>query len=336
MLLTAGCAAPPGGRSGASPLDAPAPRVVAPVPAAVSNRLASVLHPGTGAGVQGPALLEPARPADDAVVATVGDVAIRKSHVFDRLAETDRRRAQLWIDVLVMDAVVAQFARRYGIEPDAERIAQLAGEEEELLRAQVDVELQGRLDFDGYLQRQFGLSRDEYRAELVRDVTRVRYRGLVIRYLAMLEDRVEVRFITHSDPQVLEDARRRALDGADFASLARRLSDDDTRSQGGYLAPFGRGFRHPIARAAFELAPGEVSPVVSLDGAASGGAPRYALVYCLRRLPPRDEPFAAVRSELAAELDARPIQPFEQTAFTLQYCRSSTAPADASLESAGR
>ena len=64
-----------------------------------------------------------------------------------------------------------------------------------------------------------------------------------------------------------EEIRQRALKGADFAALARELSDDPgTRAQGGNLGSFARN-SHPAAfdEAAFRLKPGELGPVVRTD-----------------------------------------------------------------------
>ncbi|HEX5705705.1 MAG TPA: peptidylprolyl isomerase [Pyrinomonadaceae bacterium] len=64
-----------------------------------------------------------------------------------------------------------------------------------------------------------------------------------------------------------EEVRRRAAGGADFAALARELSEDPaTRERGGDLGTFARD-SHPRAfdDAAFRLRPGEVSGVVQTD-----------------------------------------------------------------------
>jgi hypothetical protein len=272
----------------------------------------------------GPGILVPRSPSDDGVVAVVGDHEIRKSHVYDRMLESDRRGAGVWVDVLVMDCVVAEQARQFGITVEPSVIDVQAREEEAALEAQVAAEWGDRQPFERYLERQFGLTVAEYREFLRLDLARMRYRSYVIRYLALREDQVEVRFIVHRDPAVLADVREKVIAGADFATLARRWSEDDTRRDGGLLAPFGRAFRHPIAQTAFQLEPGQISEVVPIGGA---DGERHAIVYCLRRMPARTEPFEAVRAELAAELERRPVTSFEQSAFMMQYCRA-TAPLD--------
>lgn len=60
-----------------------------------------------------------------------------------------------------------------------------------------------------------------------------------------------------------EAARKRALAGEDFATLATELSEGPTASRGGDLGFFAKSqMVEPFASAAFSLQPGEISPVV--------------------------------------------------------------------------
>jgi parvulin-like peptidyl-prolyl isomerase len=269
------------------------------------------------AGRFGPGVLGPAA-GGDLVVARVGDREIRKSDVYDRMLDNDQPSARLWVELLVLDLVVEDFARQFGIALDDAEVEQLAAEQESLLRTQVEVEFDGGRRFEDYLAAEFGLGLEAFRRLMRVDVARTRYRGLVIRYLALREDRAEVRLIVHPDPAVLADVRAKVLAGADFAALARQFSEDGTRNDGGRLGPFGRSFRHPVAEVAFALEPGQVSEVLRFD---DRGTERQALVYCLRRLPGRDLAFGAVRDELVRGLETEPVTPFEQDAFVAQYCR---------------
>lgn len=308
------CAAPVASTRGqASPLP-PAPTVEVRPPAPTWQR-AEVR------GGPGPELLEPAARGDE-VVATVGDVQLRKSDVYDRLVDGDPQTARLWLDLVLLDAVVADFAKRLGVSVQEQEIEELARDAEAMLRTQIDVEFEGRRSFADYLAAEFGLDEAGYGRLLRDDLVRTRYRGMVIRYLALREERAEIRLLVHPDEAVLQDARARVEAGADFGALARRLSEDATRTDGGRLGPFDRGFRHPVAQVAFELQPGEVSGILSFEDRAGA---RKALVYCLARHPARDESFAALRDEIVADLDAHPVTPLEQGAFVARYCRSGSA-----------
>lgn len=60
-----------------------------------------------------------------------------------------------------------------------------------------------------------------------------------------------------------DEARKRALAGEDFAELARELSEGPTAPNGGDIGFFSREQMVPtFAAAAFDLEPGEISPVV--------------------------------------------------------------------------
>jgi hypothetical protein len=314
--LWVGCATPPAapGRAPAPALVPPRVVVTPPVPTWRTDGSLDGLPAGAG-------LLEPAARGDE-IVATVGGRELRKSDVYDRLVDGDPQTARLWLDLVVLDAVVADFAQRLGVVVDEGEIEDLARDAEAMLRTQVEVEFEGRRTFAEYLGAEFGLDEAGYARLLRDDLQRSRYRGLVIRYLAQREERAEIRLIVHPDEAVLDDARARVEAGADFAALARQLSEDVTRSEGGRLGPFDRGFRHPVAQVAFELEPGQVSDLLSFE---DRGTNRRALVYCLARHPANDAPFAEVRAEIVADLERHPITPLEQGAFVARYCRSGSA-----------
>ncbi len=95
----------------------------------------------------------------------------------------------------------------------------------------------------------------------------------------------------------LAELRRRILEGADFAALAREVSEDPgSRDQGGLLPAFRRGdVVSPFAEAAFALAPGEVSePVRTPFG--------WHLIRVERVNPERTRAFAEVKEEIAERL----------------------------------
>ncbi len=89
-----------------------------------------------------------------------------------------------------------------------------------------------------------------------------------------------------------QEARARAdsvyqlvKNGADFATLAQRLSDDPaTRARGGDLGDFGRGaMLDEFERAVFAMQPGDVSPPVRTEVG-------YHIIKCTNHLPVRADP----------------------------------------------
>ncbi len=308
----AACAGAP--QAPAGPAKARASEAVA-LPAGERPRLLPPPVPQAAAGL-GPEILLPATAAGDAVLATVGATEIRQSHAYARLLTADPKVALSAVDLLVFDVLVAKHAEQHAIRVPVERVDAMAKAEEEALRKQVADELRGQMDFAGYLWRAFGLQEDDWRAALRLRCAQRLYHGYVLRYLALREDRAQVRFLAHKDEALCRELADKVRQGADFATLAQRHSEDPSRRDGGLLPPFARGFQHPVAKAAFELQRGEVSAPFE---APWGDGRRWFVVYCLDRMPGRDVSFAAVAAEIDAGLLTTPISPLETSAYTLRW-----------------
>jgi parvulin-like peptidyl-prolyl isomerase len=302
-----------------------APTPVPPRPAAVRAELPVVAQPPvrlTDAAAApsakddlAPAILRPSSASLDGEVARVGEWSLTKRHVYDRLLETNPQQARDLVDNLVLDLLVADLAERYAIRVDAADIDQKLTDEDKQLRERVATEWKGQLDYDRYLLQQFGMDAAEYARWRRLTLARTLYRQYAIRYQAMLGERVQVRYIVGADRAVLEDVRKQVKDGASFARLALRYSEDESRKDGGLLPPFGSGLKHPIADLALTLPSGELSEVVERD---VDGQRRYYLVSCLRRIPADTRTFAEARAELDEDIKARPLSRFDFHAFYFQ------------------
>jgi hypothetical protein len=254
--------------------------------------------------------------AADDEMASVGAQSIRKSQVFDRLLETDPALARALVDLCVLDAVVAEAAERFSIAVTDTEIAERVRAEEAGLRADASLDPTDEAGLAGVVAERFGLDLAAWREVLRRDVARVLLRSYAIRLLALREDRVEVRVLVHTDRALLLKLAADVRGGADFVTLVRRHSIDPSAREGGALPPIGAGMDHPLAAAAFALEPGEVSPLVSLDG-----RERHAILWCVAKNRARALDFPAAKDAILRGLRERPISPFEQNAFVLRYCR---------------
>ncbi|MCK5940773.1 MAG: peptidylprolyl isomerase [Planctomycetes bacterium] len=263
----------------------------------------------------GPEILLPDPAAEDAEVARIGDLVLRQSHAYTRLLSAHPKLALSAVDLLVFDVLVARHAEQHGIRVSEARIEELARDEERELRRQVEQELEG-VSFADYVWRLFGMREGDWQSALRLRTAQRLYQGYVLRYLALREDRVQVRFLVHKDRKVAQEVADKVRVGADFATLALRWSEDATRRDGGLLPAFGEGFQHPAARHAFELQPGEVCDPFE---ATWGGEKRWFVVYCLEHRPGRDVPFEQVRAEIDADLEQQPITPLETTAYTMRW-----------------
>lgn len=305
-LLAAACAGP-----------APAPRPPAPIAAPTAQRPV-IVPPAPLPEVPGlgPEILLPDPNAVDAEVARVGDVSLRKSHVYTRLLRLDPKRAFDTVDQLVFDVLVARHAEQYGIRVPLERVEEIAAAEEKRTRQMVASEFGGQLDLRTWVWRVFSVSEADWQRLLRLDAARLLYQGYVIRYLALREDRVHVRFLVHKDEKLVAEIADKVRAGADFATLASRHSEDESRRDGGLLPPIGVGSEHAIAKTAFTLGKGEVSAPFQ---ARWGDETRWFLVYCLDRMPGRDVPFADVAAEIDRDLAKSPLSRHEGIAYSLRW-----------------
>jgi parvulin-like peptidyl-prolyl isomerase len=267
-------------------------------------------------------ILLPDPSTGDEEVARVGSLVLRRSHAFVRLLAADPKVALSAVDLLVFDVLVQRHAEQFGIRVRPERVRELASAEAAQMGKQVQAEFGGKLSLADYVWRIFGMTLADWQKTTELRVAQRLYQGYVIRYLALREEQVQVRYIVHADGKLLAELRGKVLDGADFATLAQRHSQDALRRDGGLLPPFGPGFPHPVSKVAFTLQPGGVAEPFVGD---LGGEPKHFLVYCLSRRPGRDVPFAAVRDEIDADLQRRTLEPLEINAYTLRWRPTSEA-----------
>ena len=305
LACTANPPAPVPTGSPAPPLTPRAQQPIVPPP--------SLPKPAPGFG---PEILLPKAEAEDTEIARIGDLVLRRSHAYTRLLSAHPKLALSAVDLLVFDVLVAQHAQQFGIRVEPERIEQLAAAEEVQVRDQVKAELGGELDFAGYVWRLFGLRENDWQQTLRLRTAQRLYQGYVIRYLALREDRVQVRFLVHKDQAQADEVVAKVQQGADFGTLALRLSEDDSRRDGGLLPPFARGSQHPVAEVAFTLQKGQVSAPFR---GRWRDEERWFVVYCLEHLQGRSRPFAEVRDEIDADLQNRAIGAFERTAYLLRW-----------------
>lgn len=311
LSLLCACAAP---RPVASPAPERAPAPIAPAPR-IEQPPVRLTAADVGDDDLAPAILRPRATSQDGEVARVGERAVFKRDVYDRMLETNPQQARDLVDNLVLDLLVADLAERYGIRVAPADIDQKLAEEEKQLRERVATEWKGELDYDRYLLQQFGMDAAEYARWRRLTLARTLYRQYAIRYHAMRGERVQVRYIVCSDRALLEDIRRQVKDGASFARLALRHSEDESRKDGGLLPPFGAGLKHPIADLALTLPEGALSEVIERE---ADSQRRFYLVTCLRRIPADGRSFAELRQELDEDIKARPLSRFDFHAFYFQ------------------
>ena len=101
--------------------------------------------------------------------------------------------------------------------------------------------------------------------------------------------------------QKVENARRKLLEGTNFAEVVKQYSDDPlTKDKGGELPPFTLG-TGPVDAAITKLTPTQISPVIEFSGG-------FQVVELLERLPARKVTFEEAKPRIEGVLEQGKLQ----------------------------
>lgn len=163
-------------------------------------------------------------------------------------------------------------------------------------------------DFEEYVSRRYGTSPDVYRGAVRRRVLEELFMSRLIRFEARQHERVQVRLIVVEDVELAREISDKLAEGANFAALARSHSIDPSAQLGGAFPPVARDCPHPLLDGVRELQPGGVSEVSAVE---RQGKRLFRILRLDRLLPADPRPFEQQSAEIGAELEQRPIDPFE-------------------------
>jgi parvulin-like peptidyl-prolyl isomerase len=148
-------------------------------------------------------------------------------------------------------------------EDDFQRQLELAGMKEADLQKQFE---------EGLLVQEIRRMEVDNKISLTEPDVDKYYRDHITEYTEAAKVRlreVVVRFEEGGEAEAAEKARRLLQDiqqGADFAEVARRHSDANSREAGGDLGYFEkRELAEPLAEVAFQLAPGDISDIIRFE-----------------------------------------------------------------------
>jgi parvulin-like peptidyl-prolyl isomerase len=252
--------------------------------------------------------LQPPAPAvaevpPDTVVLTIGEEKITAAE-FDKMIDSipEQYRKQMrttgrrqFAENIIRLKVMSQEARRKKIEDTPAFKAQLAFQTEQLMAQQYYQNLMATTKVDEATARAYY---DEHKA----DYLQVKARHILIRMkgspVPLKKDGKEL-----TDEEALakaQEIRKKLLDGADFATLAKAESDDaGSGANGGDLGTFGHGRMVPaFETVAFTIPVGELSePVKSQFG--------YHIIKVEMR---QEKTFVEVRPEIEKKLDGEAVK----------------------------
>jgi hypothetical protein len=245
----------------------------------------------------------PAKVPPETVVLTIGDEKITAGefdHMIEMLPEQYRNQMRTtgrrqFAENIVRLKVMAQEAHRRHLEDTPAYKAQLAFQAEQLLAQQFYQNLNATTKVDEATARAYY---DEHKS----DYLQVKARHILIRAkgsaVPLKKDAKEL-----TDEEALAKAkeiRKKLVDGADFATLAKAESDDaGSGANGGDLGTFGHGRMVPaFEQVAFTIPVGEISePVKSQFG--------YHIIKVESR---QEKTFAEVRPEIERKLDGEQVK----------------------------
>ncbi len=135
------------------------------------------------------------------------------------------------------------------------------------------IEAMTRVEFEERYQslldtlKEAGFSEETYRAAVARDLLRSKMGEIIGQEVPTREDQVHLRHIVFGTKEEAEAAQARLEAGEDFAALAKELSTDSaTKDRGGDMGWISFDPQKPLfSSQAFELEPGEMSPVVPTE-----------------------------------------------------------------------
>jgi len=213
------------------------------------------------------------------------------------------------IGYLIEREIVAAEAVRLDVRLREAEVAPALERELALQESEVRARFGDEVSLESFVADNFKEGMDAYRGRIEEIVRNRLLRDRVIRYSERLEETVDLRRIVVEARAEAEDLRSRVAAGADFEVLAREHSIVLSRSEGGRLERVRRGFLDPeLESVAFSLDVGETSPVIEVE---QDGRTLYHLIRVIRRNPGNRVSYGAVREEIAAELERRPVTQLE-------------------------
>ncbi|HTE05965.1 MAG TPA: peptidylprolyl isomerase, partial [Planctomycetota bacterium] len=265
--------------------------------------------PGERVGV---AALESLARGDDAAIAKVGDVELRRSDAFRILDLAAPARSAEVIRQMVLTTGAQLDAAREGIDvPSAllERDIDAAISEQ---KASFALEVDEHLPLEDYLRQRHGLSPEAYHKEVRRMVLASMLLERAVRLDELRADHDELELIVVEDESLARDLAAQLEGGASFAVLAKKHSVHPSAAQGGSLPPVPSGSDIPLLDGRKDLQPGQRLGPLSIQ---VKGKTLWRLMRLVDRVPATAEPWAKLREPIERSLADRPLTPDELALF---------------------
>ena len=244
----------------------------------------------------------------DPVLAVVDGEEVRAEHVLPFLYLTKTEWVFAALEQAVRQRLVTREAARLGVTVPAERLALKVTE---VMKGQDDefrLQAGPAADFASFIRERYGTDPDVYRRAVERQVRDEMLMARVVRADSRTGERLVVRILVVDQVDVARGVLDKLEKGANFAALAKQVSVDRSSVRGGLFPPLPADCPHPLLEGARALAPKEIAEISIIE---RGPTRLYRVLKLEKRLEADLRPYAAQAGEIEAELDARPIDPFE-------------------------
>jgi hypothetical protein len=175
----------------------------------------------------------------------------------------DMASRELWIvlEKLVAARLAQCEADRLGIRLVPEAVEQRFAAERAKLEKEVARGGKGgkEIDLDAFIARELGFEPARYLERVRRATIRQMLAERAVRAASLASENVSLRLIVVANDEQRGQVEAALAAGRDFAEVARELSVDDSRKNGGLVPYVVSDPRSPLAQLAFQTPPGEVA-----------------------------------------------------------------------------
>lgn len=205
---------------------------------------------------------------DDIANYAVGSVAGKGIPLSDLVAKwiwREPARVRAILDDLVLSRIIVFEAAALQIElPDG---AIKKAVEARVARLQKEAEAAGKPSLEAYIQEALGMAPETYLKYAQEEAAIDLLAPRCVRSWLLASDHREIRAITVKTAADVDQVQARLARGESFADVARALSVDPSKEDGGRLPPVVRGSDLVLTRTAFATEVGEVAgPIKDRDG----------------------------------------------------------------------
>ena len=239
---------------------------------------------------------------DDVAGFGIGSVAGRKISLSDLVAKwvwREPARVRAILDDLVLSRIIVFEAAAMQIELPDDAIKNAV--EARLKNLEADAKASGSPSLEAYIEEALGMKPPVFMKYAQEEAAIDLLAPRCVRSWLLSNERREIRAISVKSSDEVDQVQARLAQGEPFAEIAKDLSMDPSKDDGGRLPPVVRGSDLLLARTAFAAEVGEVSgPIKDRDG---------MLFVLVESAPaPLEGGWSEIGDEVEASLDGRDIE----------------------------